>query len=74
MQIKSINVGVRKKFNTGNFESVDVEVNLSAEIGADEDEAAIAQYLIGVCKAQVKEAAPPSHKKMFSDKCEKKAA
>ena len=65
MQIKSLTVGVRKKFNLGNFESVDVEVNLSADIDASEDEAAIAQYLIGICKTQIKEAAPPSHKKAF---------
>ncbi len=68
MQIKSITVGVRKKFNLGNFESVDVEVNLSADIQPEEDEAAIAQYLIGICKTQIKEAAPPSHKKAFGDK------
>jgi hypothetical protein len=43
MQIKSITVGVRKKYNLGNFESVDIEVNLSADIQAEEDEAAIAR-------------------------------
>jgi hypothetical protein len=66
MQIKTISVSCRKKFNTGNYESVDLEVCLNADIGADENESDVTQYLILFCKDEIKKAAPPCYKNKFS--------
>ena len=72
MQIKFIIATCRRKFNIGNFESVDLEVSLNAEITEDENESDIAQYLFLMCKEEIKKAAPPSYKNKFST--EQKAA
>jgi len=59
MQVTTVSVGYRRKFNLGNFESLDLEVNLYAKVDLDEDPEAVAELLWQQAKASVKAQANP---------------
>jgi hypothetical protein len=59
MQITTVSVGYRRKFNLGNFESLDLEINLYAKVDPDEDEEAVTELLWQQAKASVKAQAVP---------------
>ena len=48
MIIKTAAVEYRRKFNLGNYESVEISASLWANIQEDEDESAIMEYLLGL--------------------------
>ncbi len=59
MQITTVSVGYRRKFNLGNFESLDVEITLYAKVDPDEDSEAVTELLWQQAKASVKAQAVP---------------
>ncbi len=59
MQITTVSVGYRRKFNLSNFESLDLEVNLYAKVDQDEDADAVTDFLWQQAKASVKAQAAP---------------
>lgn len=59
MQITTVSVGYRRKFNLSNFESLDLEVNLYAKVDPDEDADAVTDFLWQQAKASVKAQAAP---------------
>ena len=59
MQITTVSVGYRRKFNLGNFESLDLEINLYAKVDPDEDSEAVTELLWQQAKASVKAQAVP---------------
>ena len=63
MIIKIAAVEYRRKFNLGNYESVEISASLWANIQEDEDESAIMEYLFQTCKGQVQANIPPSYKR-----------
>jgi len=50
MIIKTAAVEYRRKFNLGNYESIEISASLWANIQEDEDESAIMEYLFQTCK------------------------
>ena len=54
MQIKTIAVSYSRKFNLGNFNSVDLACSLRAQIVAEEDEDACMQILQNKCREHVR--------------------
>ncbi len=59
MQITTVSVGYKRKFNLSNFESLDLEVNLYAKVDPDEDADAVTDFLWQQAKASVKAQAAP---------------
>ena len=58
-RIKSIGFRYGRKFNLGDYESVDVEVYLSSEVDPDEDMDGVAEFLAIKAKEIVKDAVMP---------------
>ena len=54
MQIKTIAVSYSRKFNLGNFNSIDLSCSLWAQIVAEEDEDACVQILQDKCREHVR--------------------
>lgn len=54
MQIRTIAVSYSRKFNLGNFNSVDLSCSLWAQIVAEEDEDACVQILQDKCREHVR--------------------
>ena len=54
MQIKTIAVSYSRKFNLGNFNSVDLSCSLWAQIVAEEDEDACVQILQDKCREHIR--------------------
>ena len=54
MQIKTIAVSYSRKFNLGNFNSVDLSCSLWAQIVAEEDEDACVQILQNKCREHIR--------------------
>ena len=54
MQIKTIAVSYSRKFNLGDFNSVDLSCSLWAQIAAEEDEDACTQILQNKCREHVR--------------------
>ena len=59
MHITTVSVEYRRKFNLGNFESLDLGVSLYAKVDPDEDSEAVAELLWQQAKASVKAQATP---------------
>ncbi len=59
MQITTVGVEYRRKFNLGNYESLELGINLYAKVDLDEDADAVAEYLWKQAKTSVKNQASP---------------
>lgn len=59
MQITTVGIEYRRKFNLGNYESLELGINLYAKVDLDEEADAVADYLYQQAKATVKEQAAP---------------
>ncbi|MBE9054260.1 hypothetical protein IQ243_28490 [Nostocales cyanobacterium LEGE 11386] len=59
MEIKTISVTYQRKFNLGDYESVEVGCSLWGQIDPEEDADGATQFLFEKAKASVKEAAMP---------------
>ncbi len=59
MHITTVSVEYRRKFNLGNYESLELGVSLYAKVDADEDSEAVAELLWQQAKASVKAQANP---------------
>lgn len=60
MQINTVGVEYRRKFNLGNFESLELSISLYAKVDADEDADRVAEFLWHQAKASVKAQAAPA--------------
>ncbi|BAZ02784.1 hypothetical protein NIES37_67970 [Tolypothrix tenuis PCC 7101] len=59
MDIKTIAVTYHRKFNLGDYESLELGCSLWAQIDPEEDAEGVTQFLYQQAKASVKEAARP---------------
>lgn len=59
MKIHKIAVEYRRKFNLGNYESMELGITMWGSVDEDEDPEAVAQMLWYQAKASVKEQAMP---------------
>ncbi|MBW4596260.1 MAG: hypothetical protein KME46_25980 [Brasilonema angustatum HA4187-MV1] len=59
MQIKTVAISYHRKFNLGDFESIDIGCDLWASLDEDEDSEACTQFLYMQAKQAVKDAAMP---------------
>jgi hypothetical protein len=59
MDIKTISVTYHRKFNLGDYESLELGCSLWAQIDPEEDAEGVTQFLYQQAKASVKEAAKP---------------
>ncbi|YAF99297.1 MAG: hypothetical protein AB3A66_28050 (plasmid) [Nodularia sp. CChRGM 3473] len=59
MEIKTISVTYQRKFNLGDYESVEVGCSLWGQIDPEEDAEGATQFLFEQAKASVKQAAMP---------------
>ena len=59
MQPTTVGVMYTRKFNLGNFESLELSINLYAKVDPDEDSEAVAELLWQQAKASVKAQANP---------------
>ncbi len=59
MHITTVSVEYRRKFNLGNFESLELGMSLYAKVDADEDADAVTDFLWQQAKASVKAQATP---------------
>ena len=59
MHITTVSVEYRRKFNTGNYESLELGMSLYAKVDADEDPEAVAELLLKQAEALVKAQAAP---------------
>ena len=51
--VKTIAVNVEKRFNTGDFESLKVEVSLWVGVSEEEDDRTIAEVALETCRAHI---------------------
>ncbi len=58
MRVKTVAVGVRRKYNLGNYESVELDVTMWAEVDEDEEPNRVAAYLFEECKSLIREQSP----------------
>lgn len=59
MQINTVGVEYRRKFNLGNYESLELSISLYTKVDPDEDAEAVAEFLWHQAKASVKAQANP---------------
>ncbi|MBD2303879.1 hypothetical protein [Nostoc sp. FACHB-190] len=59
MEIKTISVTYQRKFNLGDYESVEIGCSLWGQIDPEEDAEGATQFLFEQAKTAVKEAAMP---------------
>jgi hypothetical protein len=59
MQIKTVAISYHRKFNLGDYESLDIGCDLWASVDEDESEEACTQFLYMQAKQAVKDAAMP---------------
>ncbi len=59
MEIKTISVTYQRKFNLGDYESLEIGCSLWGQIDPEEDAEGATQFLFQQAKASVKEAAMP---------------
>ena len=59
MQPTTVGVTYTRKFNIGNYESLELSINLYAKVDPDEDSEAVAELLWQQAKASVKAQAKP---------------
>lgn len=51
--VKTIAVNVEKRFNTGDFESLKIEVSLWVGVSEEEDDVLIAEVALETCRAHI---------------------
>ncbi|OYE00690.1 hypothetical protein [Nostoc sp. 'Peltigera membranacea cyanobiont' 232] len=59
MKIGTVSVSYSRKFNLGNYESIELGCSLWAQVEDEEDADGVVQFLYHQAKASVKEAAMP---------------
>jgi hypothetical protein len=59
MKIGTVSISYSRKFNLGNYESLEVGCSLWAQVEDEEDASGVVQFLYHQAKAAVKEAAMP---------------
>ena len=59
MKITTVSISYSRKFNLGQYESLDLSCSLWAQVDEEEDPDGVAQFLYNQAKASVKEAALP---------------
>lgn len=59
MQTNTVGIEYRRKFNIGNFESVEFSISLYAKVDQDEDAEAVTEFLWQQAKNSVKAQAAP---------------
>lgn len=59
MQINTVGVEYRRKFNLANYESLEMSISLYAKVDPDEDFEAVTEFLWQQAKASVKAQAAP---------------
>lgn len=59
MQINTVGVEYRRKFNLTNYESLELSISLYAKVDPDEDAEAVAEFLWHQAKNSVKAQAAP---------------
>lgn len=59
MQVTTVDVEYKRKFNTGNYESLELSISLYSKVDPDEDSEGVAQLLWEQAKQSVKEQALP---------------
>lgn len=59
MQINTVGIEYRRKFNLGNYESLELGITLYSKVDPDEDAEMVAECLWQQAKASVKEQAAP---------------
>jgi hypothetical protein len=59
MRVKTAAIEYRRKFNLGNYESIELSVGYWAEVEEGEDEASVTQVLFELAKAELKKQLPP---------------
>ncbi|WP_019500911.1 hypothetical protein [Pseudanabaena sp. PCC 6802] len=59
MRVKTASITYARKFNLGNYESLEMSVSLWSEVDVDEDESAVCEYLFSLAKEQLKANLPP---------------
>ena len=59
MQINTVGIEYRRKFNLGNYQSLELSISLYAKVDPDEDPDAVAEFLWHQAKASVKAQAAP---------------
>ncbi|MCP6758423.1 MAG: hypothetical protein NHB32_06495 [Fischerella sp. CENA71] len=59
MKTTTVSISYSRKFNLGNYESIELGCSLWAQVDGDEDSEAVTQFLYLQAKQAVKEAAMP---------------
>ncbi|ACC85136.1 hypothetical protein [Nostoc punctiforme] len=59
MKIGTVSVSYSRKFNLGNYESIELGCSLWAQVEDEEDASGVVQFLYHQAKSAVKEAAMP---------------
>jgi hypothetical protein len=59
MQPTTVGITFTQKFNLGNYESLELSINLYAKVDIDEDPAAVTELLLKEAEAIVKKQAAP---------------
>lgn len=59
MQVTTVGIEYKRKFNLGNYESLELSINLYSKVNPDEDAEGVSQLLWEQGKASVKEQAAP---------------
>lgn len=59
MQVNTVGIEYKRKFNLGNYESLELSISLYAKVDPDEDSETVAEFLWEQAKASVKEQAAP---------------
>jgi hypothetical protein len=59
MKIGTVSISYSRKFNLGQFESIDISCSLWAQVEEEEDADGVVQFLYHQAKVAVKEAAMP---------------
>lgn len=59
MQVTTVGIEYKRKFNLGNWESLELGITLYSKVDPDEDAEGVAQLLWQQAKASVKEQAAP---------------
>lgn len=61
MEVTSVSFKYNRKFNLGNWESVEIEASQWARVEAGEDPDEVVSVIAGQCKAHVKANIPPGY-------------
>lgn len=67
MKFKTFGATYTRKFNLGNYESVEIGASVYADVDMDDEVDKTLNYMLSVCKKSVADNVPPSYKKMKSN-------